>query len=635
MTRITAGSSILLAALLASVTACSDGTGPRKLTTLPDSLPSLIVSGPVHGLGGLASFTASAPGASGSGSVAYVSLPPGSVPAGLEATIRDLATGLVVTTVVVDGGFDPVAIAASVGDTLGVDIARSGSAAPIHGWELVKANRPPVVVRTDPPPQKRDVPLNSIMVVVFSDPIDSATLNTGSVQLWRGTTPLAGTVRFSDAAGIRAEFHPDSLLASQTDYRLVVTPTIRDVNGLALASALDVPFTTGITPPPPPGLVLASVSAGGRHSCGVTTSGAAYCWGENVLGQLGNGTYASSATPVPVAGGLTFATVSAGAAHTCGVTTSGAAYCWGWGFDGQLGAGLPLPSNCGSIGRGENGCATPVAVAGALTFATVSAAGENTCGVTTGGAAYCWGDNYAGVLGCDSSCASDYVPQAVVGGLAFATVSAGGISTCGVTTSGAAYCWGDNSRGELGIDPTAGPEKCPNYLLDSVVMYPCSPRPVAVGSGLTFAVVSAGMQLCGVTTDHHAYCWGSNDYGQLGSLDACCTFSVAPVAVSGGLSFAWVGTGVDRSCGVTTSGVAYCWGRNNKSQLGDGTTTDRRTPAVVAGNLSFKMLSLGAEHTCGVTTDGDAYCWGYNGFGQLGNGTATDSTVPVKVAGQP
>jgi TolB protein len=147
----------------------------------------------------------------------------------------------------VDGGFDPVTIPGSVGDTLVVDITRTGAAAPIHGWEMVKANRPPVVVRTEPPPQRVDVPLNSIMVVVFSEPIDSATLNTGSVQLRRDTTPVGGTVRFSDATGLRVEFHPDSLLAGQTEYRLVVTQTIHGVNGVALASPVVVAFTTGIS----------------------------------------------------------------------------------------------------------------------------------------------------------------------------------------------------------------------------------------------------------------------------------------------------------------------------------------------------------------------------------------------------
>ncbi len=242
MKRIAVARSMVLAVLLAWAAGCTDTSGPGGNKPLvADSLPSLIVSGPVRGPGGVGSVTASAARASGSGSVAYVSLPPGSVPTGLAATIRDLATGLVVTTVVVDGGFDPVAIAASIGDTLVVEIARSGSG-PIRGWEVVITRRP-VVVRTDPPPRKRDVPLNSVLVVVFSEPMDSTTL-TGSVQLWRDSTLVAGTVRFRDSTGIRAEFHPDELLSSQIEYLLVVNQTVRDLNGEPLASMVAVPFTT-------------------------------------------------------------------------------------------------------------------------------------------------------------------------------------------------------------------------------------------------------------------------------------------------------------------------------------------------------------------------------------------------------
>src|SRR5207245_336067 len=119
----------------------------------------------------------------------------------------------------------------------------------------------------------------------------------------------------------------------------------------------------------------------------VTTAGAAYCWGDNTDGELGNGTTTASATPVAVSGGLTFAAVSAGFYHTCGVTTPGAAYCWGFNGNGQLGNGTFTISP------------TPVAVSVGLTFAAVSVEQFDACGVTTAGAAYCWGDNTDSQLG--------------------------------------------------------------------------------------------------------------------------------------------------------------------------------------------------------------------------------------------
>src|SRR5439155_7778918 len=86
------------------------------------------------------------------------------------------------------------------------------------------------------------------------------------------------------------------------------------------------------------------------------------------------------------------------------------------------------------------------------------------------------------------------------------------------------------------------------------------------------------------------------------------------------------------TCGVTTSGAAYCWGL--RGQLGDGTSgTDRLTPVAVSGGLTFAAVSARGFHTCGVTTSGAAYCWGTNGSGELGNGTRTGSLIPVAVSG--
>lgn len=564
-------------------------------------------------------------------SVVYVSLPPGAIPSGVSATIHNVRADASVSATVVDGGFDPVSLPAIAGDTITVVVHGTASASPQSFVFTVPAHAPPIVIRTEPPPHKRDVPLNSIVVIVFSEPLDSATVNTGSVKLWRGTTPVVGTVRFADVAHLRMEFHPDTLLASQTDYQLVVTTAILDLNGLALDSAVTIPFTTGTTEPAT-GLVFAAVSVGVLHSCGVTTSGAAYCWGDNDVGQLGDDATASSATPVPVAGGLTFTAVSAGSQKTCGVTTSSALYCWGLGVSR---AGVSLGAS-----------SIPVSVGGGLNFAAVTAGGTHSCGVTTAGAAYCWGDALFGERGDgDTATTHQETPVPVVGGLTFAVVSAGWQHTCGVTTTGVAYCWGVNLTGDLGIGTSTGPEQCLRGY-----WYPCSSSPVAVAGGLTFAAVSTGEDLtCGVTTSGAPYCWGTTSYGVLGNdpntgpewcesvpdpysggpyLFPC---SSVPVAVAGGLSLASLTTGAFSYCGLTPTGATYCWGRGPSGDGIDGTIS----PVKVADGLTFATLSAGGSSTCGVTTAGVAYCWGANDHGQLGDGTTTSSSVPVKVAGQP
>jgi alpha-tubulin suppressor-like RCC1 family protein len=481
----------------------------------------------------------------------------------------------------------------------------------LRAMEPVRGTHPPVVVRTSPPSGGRDIPLNAVVVLVFSEPLDSATADTGSVQLWQGTTRVSGTVRFADAAHLRAEFHPDSLLAPQTDYQVVITTAIEDVNGLALDSAVTVPFTTLASTPAMPALRM--ISAGGFHTCALTAAGAAYCWGLDWQGELGHPAsivqdqpLPADSTPVAVADGPWFASVSAGHYHTCALTAYGAAYCWGFTFTGFIGADGPYFAPVFA----------PHAVPGGLTFTSLSASDggqlAHTCGLTPSGAAYCWGDNDQGYLG-DGTTTSRDTPVAVVGGLTFRALSAAGDATCGLTVAGAAYCWGYNGSGDVGDGTTIDRS-----------------TPVPVVGGLTFTSLSGS---CALTPAGAAYCWGYNADGELG--DGTTTNRSAPVAVVGGLTFASLTASFEHVCALTTDGTAYCWGRNEAGQLGDGTTTNRSAPVLVAGGLTFTSLSAGYAHTCGLTAGGTAYCWGTNGYGQLGDGTATSRNVPVKVAGLP
>ena len=181
--------------------------------------------------------------AAGSDSLVYVSMLPGSVARGEKATVQSLATRQVVTVTMADGGFDPMPLAAAVGDTLEVEVTMPA------GVELyfatVPPHRPPSLVRTDPPKGKTDVPLNTQIVIVFSDPIDPSTLS-GAVQLLNGSTVVAGIVTLSPS-GLIANFAPDSTLAPRTSYQLVVDTTLRNSRGESLDSAVHVVFTTGVT----------------------------------------------------------------------------------------------------------------------------------------------------------------------------------------------------------------------------------------------------------------------------------------------------------------------------------------------------------------------------------------------------
>jgi alpha-tubulin suppressor-like RCC1 family protein len=238
--------------------------------------------------------------------------------------------------------------------------------------------------------------------------------------------------------------------------------------------------------------------------------------------------------------------------------------------------------------------------------------------VTTDDRAYCWGDNSQGQLGNGTSDSHDHPrPVAVAGGRRFVRVDAGGVHTCGVTTDDLVFCWGRNHVGQLG-DGTTTPH----------------PTPVAVAGGRHFRQVSAGgVHTCGLTPFNVAFCWGFNENGRLG--DGTTTTQLLPVKVLGGLQFSQLSAShafADAAtCAVTTDDRAYCWGGNQHGQLGDGTINDRLTPGAVAAQLRFIAVSAGFSHTCGVNSFNRVFCWGDNRFGQLGDNSRTNSLVSVRV----
>jgi len=254
----------------------------------------------------------------------------------------------------------------------------------------------------------------------------------------------------------------------------------------------------------PGGPAFADVSAGASFACGVTGAGAAYCWGDNEVGQFGTGQVSQGdSSPAAVAGNLVFSHISAGGLYACGVTLGGVAYCWGYNKDGELGTGDTTSHPF------------PAAVTGGLVFATVTAGDDHSCGLTAGAAAYCWGSNGSGELGVGDT-RQRLAPVPVQGGLAFSAVSAGGRHTCGLA-AGRAYCWGFNFAGQLGVGDTI------NRMV---------PTPVA--GGLTFVSISTGdLHTCALTSSGAAYCWGMNEVGELGVGDTINRMVPTPVAVGG------------------------------------------------------------------------------------------------------
>jgi alpha-tubulin suppressor-like RCC1 family protein len=306
-----------------------------------------------------------------------------------------------------------------------------------------------------------------------------------------------------------------------------------------------------------------------------------------------------------------------------------------------------------------------------LDFRWISAGLYHTCGVTTDDRLYCWGANWYGQLG-DGGSDGSPVPVPVVGNVRASEVHAGMDFTCALTTGSRVWCWGRNDRGQLGSGGTAD-QRVPMPVLggreftslSSGSEHSCAVNPYGrlfcwgrndsgqlgdgsridrlepvrvVAPGLLFRRAGAGaLHSCAVTTDDRAYCWGRNDNGELG--DGTLRLRLKPVLVAGGFDFRVVlarpviGDRFSSTCGLTTDDRAYCWGSDRMARLGNGSDDSSVVPGPVAGSLLFDRLSVGGSHTCALTPAGAAYCWGWNGRGQLGDGGDRLRGRPTAVTG--
>lgn len=349
---------------------------------------------------------------------------------------------------------------------------------------------------------------------------------------------------------------------------------------------------------------VTSISASEFHTCAVAR-GAAFCWGDNSWGELGDGTVTSSTRPVRVRGlssGVTAISASAtadnfGGAHTCAVVRA-AAKCWGY-------AGLPRWFSQLGDGRIRDS-AVPVQARGLRSGVTaISTGSTHTCAIVRG-AAKCWGDNDYGEVGGKSEDDSR-VPVQVRGLTSGVTsISAGNYYTCAVVKH-RVKCWGGNDFDFGQFDP----------------LFP----------GMRATAVSADTHITCAVANQAAKCWGGVRPGDTG-VDAGTPGSSPGQVVGMASGVSIISAGYDHACAVQFARI-FCWGENGGGELGDGTRAASPVPIRPAGTSSqpVSAISGGIGYTCAVIDfDRRAECWGSNGNGELGDGTRVIKLTPVAVA---
>lgn len=366
--------------------------------------------------------------------------------------------------------------------------------------------------------------------------------------------------------------------------------------------------------PPARPAFRSTLAARGAHMCALTPDGAAWCWGDNRFTQLGVIEPADrSPAPVRVQGDHAWIAISAGEAHTCGVTTEGELRCWGrvnWPVgpvkpSERAAFASPRPPQEGA-GRG---------------FVDVVAGVTHSCALLEGGEAACWGWNDVGQVG-NAAARSDIEPlRRVLHTPNWRGLAVGERYACGVTADGRVKCWGTNERGQLGRHLRVG--KCARTQRGGMAALiagtrPCGTVPMAARVEGDFVAVSSGPHhTCALRGDGEMWCWGANDHAQLGRGGQS-GFETLPTIVPQAPRFVRIAAGGDHTCALTAAGDAWCWGRNDRGQLGTGTTEEAVLAARVATDVALVELVAGQHHTCGADADGRVFCWGAGDRGQLG-----------------
>lgn len=342
------------------------------------------------------------------------------------------------------------------------------------------------------------------------------------------------------------------------------------------------------------GPVYTELVAANGSTCAIRDDDSMWCWGENVWGQLGDGTTTRRLRPTQIGAGNAWLRMSIGRKHGCAIRTDRSLWCWGWNGDGELGVGT------------QDKHYTPTQVGTDKDWMFVSASGLlHTCAVKTDKSLWCWGSNAKRQLGDGTTAMLRTTPTRVAftsttHGSGWNQFSTGETSTCATRDDGSLWCWGYQWSGGSWATPTQ------------------------IGSDTNWGWIAAGGDhACGTQTDGTLWCFGSGAQGSLGDGSGQSHANPLPVGGNDWTSVATSAmTGSSHTCATKSDphNSVWCWGVNRRGAFGNGELDSYSPVPVRANTRQAWLVVVGDDHTCALIGT-NISCFGSNGSGELGDGT--------------
>lgn len=380
---------------------------------------------------------------------------------------------------------------------------------------------------------------------------------------------------------------------------------------------------------------IKQLALGDNHSCAVFFDDTVRCWGDNSSGQLGNNPeyVTGSAVPLSVEGlplspELSVKSLSAGFRHTCVLLSDDSIYCWGSNGLGTL--GRATFDEKGYVAREVEG----LDLVDGVNVAVLAAGSLHNCVLLSDNTIQCWGFSEYGQLG--RTTGTEYSSSVVAplenpdfgANTTILALAAGSHHNCALLSDNTIHCWGYNIAAQLG------------RITESALVYqdPAPVEQLSLQAGVNILEITAGGDhTCALLSDNSIRCWGNNADGQLGRNTQPFSTSADPLPVTGlnlssGISVKHISAGGNHTCALLSDNRIFCWGENDFGQLGRVTEDETFTgvPSAVVGispknALGVMALSAhGYDHACVLLDDVSIRCWGYNAFGQLGWETGED-----------